>query len=142
MRDMLKRKNGQKGFTLVELIVVMAILAVLAAIAVPRYTGIQNTAKVKADGSTAMAIIHAARLQESATGTAVDSLADGAGSVKLKETYMAQPVPIQAGDKFVLSKDSGNDEYKVTWKSNVAGYNEKDQAVLEKTMGSWTPVEE
>ena len=48
MRDMMKRKNGQKGFTLIELIVVMAILAVLAAIAVPRYSGIQTDANKKA----------------------------------------------------------------------------------------------
>ena len=48
MRDMLKRKNGQKGFTLVELIVVMAILAILAAIAVPRYTSVQEKAKLSA----------------------------------------------------------------------------------------------
>ena len=48
MRNMMKRKNNQKGFTLIELIVVMAILAILAAIAVPRYNGVQNDANRKA----------------------------------------------------------------------------------------------
>lgn len=51
MRDMMKRKNGQKGFTLIELIVVMAILAVLAAIAVPRYASILSASKTKADNA-------------------------------------------------------------------------------------------
>jgi type IV pilus assembly protein PilA len=64
IRDMMKRKNGQKGFTLVELIVVMAILAVLAAIAVPKYTSILSASKTKADNATAAQIISAARIIE------------------------------------------------------------------------------
>ena len=34
-----KIKKNNKGFTLVELVVVIAILGILAAIAVPRFTG-------------------------------------------------------------------------------------------------------
>ena len=36
---MLRRKNGKKGFTLVEVIVVLVILAILAAIMIPAMTG-------------------------------------------------------------------------------------------------------
>ncbi|MDD2620505.1 MAG: prepilin-type N-terminal cleavage/methylation domain-containing protein [Syntrophomonadaceae bacterium] len=44
----LKRKNGEQGFTLVELIVVMAILALLAGLVIPEFGNILSDSKTKA----------------------------------------------------------------------------------------------
>ena len=52
----MKRKNKQKGFTLVELIVVVAIIAILAAIAVPNFMGLIEKAETGKDIANATAI--------------------------------------------------------------------------------------
>jgi type IV pilus assembly protein PilA len=54
--------KNKKGFTLIELIVVLAVLAVIMAIAVPRFLGVQEDAKKEADASTAAMIAKAAEL--------------------------------------------------------------------------------
>lgn len=43
---MIKAKNRQKGFTLIELVMVIVILGILAAIAIPRFIDLQSDARV------------------------------------------------------------------------------------------------
>ncbi len=62
LRHMMQRKEGQKGFTLIELVVVMAILAVIAALAVPKVGTVLNESKAKAHNNNLDLIAHAAEL--------------------------------------------------------------------------------
>lgn len=49
MKNLLSKKTKKKGFTLIELIIVLAIMAIIAAIAIPSFAAVRNNSRKKAD---------------------------------------------------------------------------------------------
>lgn len=64
-------KTNQKGFTIVELLIVIVVIAILAAISIVAYTGIQNRARAserQADATSISKVAEAINAGENSSG--------------------------------------------------------------------------
>lgn len=135
MFSLINNLRNKKGFTLIELIVVLAVLAIIMAIAVPRFLGVQDEARIKGDAATAQQIIKAARLQEArnSDGTVVvgyNKTAE-AGETDWDVNIMAWPTSKNATDAGFVLSGGGDDDYVVTWTVSTGTYANKLQTLTE-----------
>lgn len=89
MKENLLKKRKKKGFTLIELIVVIAILGILAAIAIPRLSGFTDQAKKASDEQMANVVANAAITYYTANNETVPTMKDLSDGHLISEEYTA-----------------------------------------------------
>ena len=104
-------RTAQRGFTLIELVVVIVILGILAAFAVPRFMGLEDQARVAAVDAMAGSLRSAATMahavweaQQSGSSTPVTQITvpGAAGAITITNGY-----PNNAGIQQLLQDTSG-----------------------------------
>jgi len=117
----------EEGFTLIELMIVIAVLGILAGIAIPRFSGVQDKAKDANITSVAGTIRSAMEMYSAENGNYpkksdvsdnYDNLDDQLDTVELPNISDVMSAFTYTGDS---DGDGTNDDYKITIKSSATG---------------------
>ena len=142
------KKNNKKGFTLVELVIVVAVMAILVAIAIPTVGAITGKAKTAVDDSNAKTLESMIKLAEAeavndakgATPTfAEEQIANAIAKAKLGITSGSFKYDVKTGTVKTGSGTASADLYNITFSTTTVTV----KGTVEKTAnldGSTTPA--
>lgn len=110
------KTNGKKGFTLVELVIVIAILAILAAIAIPIISSAVNSAKLSAmesDSVTVETVLTAALVDyETGNKNTTYNNAPATGTTRVSDVLKENNI-----ENIQFSRTIGGVNYYMVWKN-------------------------
>ncbi len=127
--------RNERGFTLVEIIIAIAIAGIIASIAIPNYINYQYRASIKTDIATCAELIRAGRIytitNHGEAATIRNLLSEGYFPDNNSETEI---IPLTSADSFSINYDNSENEYSAsfTTDSHIVGkYGGKTYTVSE-----------
>ncbi len=112
---MLKKLTNKKGFTLMEMLIVVAIIAVLVAIAIPTFNGALTKAKESAD---------VANVRATYADCQIDMLTNGVAAPSDKNAFTTKiGVTLNYPDKLEYTLDGTTKVATITYKASVITLN-------------------
>lgn len=117
----LKTMKRDRGFTIVELLIVIVVIAILAAIVIVAYNGVQNRAKSSSALSTAQAVQSKSEAYNAETGSYPTLLANLTTAASTTSYYLSG-VTFSAADPTSSSATNSVSYYTCTGGGNKIGY--------------------
>ena len=133
VKHVLSKKPFQDGFSLIELVVVIAVLAILSAVAIPNFLSVQKDGKVAAAKNTLATIVKEC-VTSDLRGTGTSFVSAQAAVGKLNGYTLKQHTTV--GDSCfgaTASSDSGDKQY-----SYSISYNTADGSTIKTCTGTNT----
>lgn len=84
----IKKTRSERGFTIVELLIVIVVIGILAAIIIVAYNGVTNRAKASKAQSAAQTVIKKAEAYNAEQGSYPDTLSDMTGAASTTTYFL------------------------------------------------------